>query len=510
MSTGKREQNWESTPPVACPGMSVALVVLWFFVGVPSAQAQEKEEFEKWLKKEEQQLQQFKDERDREFTEFLKREWQQLRAFEGLVPDETPKPLKMPVYQPPPTPMRDTVSVPARVRELPPQSTEQPQEESSVRALPAPEPAKPLKTLEVNFFQRTIALAMESEPNIKLLRTVNRESIGEFWSALSRWNYEETLKDAQRKRAELRLNDWGYAKLLYKSGEAIFKNSYNESILFTWFMLVKSGYDARVGYYDDTAYLLVPSNNSLYYVSYFNLGEEKRRFYAVQLNPRIEPVKSTLYTYDGTYPGAEKALDFSVKAPPVLGSETATRKLRFSYDGIEHTVEVKFSKDAVNFFERYPQTNYEVYFAAPPSHEARTSLLAQLKNLVQGRTERDAVNMLLRFVQTAFEYRTDPEQFGREKPLFPDETLFYPYSDCEDRSILFAYLVRNLLGLEVVGLDYPGHLAAAVRFSTELPGESVVFQGKRYVICDATYINAEVGACMPEFKDVSPRVIRIE
>ena len=78
----------------------------------------------------------------------------------------------------------------------------------------------------------------------------------------------------------------------------------------------------------------------------------------------------------------------------------------------------------------------------------------------------DAVNVLLRFVQTGFSYLTDSEQFGREKFMFPEETLSYPYSDCEDRSFLFAYLVSSLLGLDVIGLDYPGHVATAVKFSS--------------------------------------------
>jgi hypothetical protein len=117
------------------------------------------------------------------------------------------------------------------------------------------------------------------------------------------------------------------------------------------------------------------------------------------------------------------------------------------------------------------------------------------------------VNILLRFVQTAFQYKTDQDQFGREKPFFPEETIYYPFSDCEDRSVLFAYLVRNLTGLEVVGLDYPGHIATAVRFPTQVPGESVGYQGKRFVVCDPTYINAGAGMCMPQFKSVTPNVI---
>ena len=116
---------------------------------------------------------------------------------------------------------------------------------------------------------------------------------------------------------------------------------------------------------------------------------------------------------------------------------------------------------------------------------------------------------MLRFVQTAFEYENDETQFGREKPFFAEETLFYQFSDCEDRSVLFAYLVRNLLGLEVIGLDYPGHIATAVKFSTDIKGDYVEHQGERYIICDATFINANLGQCMPRLQNVIPKVISI-
>ena len=115
--------------------------------------------------------------------------------------------------------------------------------------------------------------------------------------------------------------------------------------------------------------------------------------------------------------------------------------------------------------------------------------------------------MLLRFVQTAFEYQTDDEQFGREKYLIPDETLYYGICDCEDRSILFAHLVRKLVGLPVVGLDYPGHIATAVQFSQRLPGAYVNYEGEDYLICDPTYINADIGMVMPQFKDTPPVLI---
>jgi hypothetical protein len=124
-------------------------------------------------------------------------------------------------------------------------------------------------------------------------------------------------------------------------------------------------------------------------------------------------------------------------------------------------------------------------------------------------SEIEAVNLLLRFVQTAFKYKTDAGQFGFENYLFLEETLYYPYSDCEDRSVLFAWLVRSLLGLQVVGLNYPGHIATAVKFSDATKGDTVTFNHVKYVVSDPTYINATAGMTMPEFKHKTPEVIQI-
>ena len=73
-------------------------------------------------------------------------------------------------------------------------------------------------------------------------------------------------------------------------------------------------------------------------------------------------------------------------------------------------------------------------------------------------------------MQTAFAYRTDQDQFSREKWMLPEETLFYPYSDCDDRAVLFAWLVRELLELPVIGIQWPGHMAVAVAFDSPASG----------------------------------------
>ena len=113
----------------------------------------------------------------------------------------------------------------------------------------------------------------------------------------------------------------------------------------------------------------------------------------------------------------------------------------------------------------------------------------------------------LDFVENSFEYKTDFDQFGYEKFYFPEDILFYPYSDCEDRAIFFSYLVKTLLKLDVVGLDYKTHVATAIKFNSNINGDYVLINNERYIICDPTYIGASAGMCMPQFKTVNPEII---
>jgi len=326
---------------------------------------------------------------------------------------------------------------------------------------------------------------------------------------MSKTNYPDLLKQASYYAREMRLNDWGSLELFHALGREIC-HAENEAILFTWFLASKSGYDTKVGFGGDKVALLIPTDNKLYAVPFLTVGKKQRRYYVANLDPKWKMDDERIYTYEDDYPQAGGLVVFSITAPPVTEGKSVTKTLKFSYGGQEHVIPISISVDAVRFFEYYPQTNFEVYFDALPSAGASSTLQTALRPLVQGKTEKEAVSILLRFVQTAFGYKTDPEQFGREKPLFPDETLYYDYSDCEDRAILFARLVRTLTRLDVVGLDYPGHLATAVNFTDNIRGASVTHQGRKYVICDPTYVNADVGDCMPELKSIEPNVIKIE
>ena len=200
----------------------------------------------------------------------------------------------------------------------------------------------------------------------------------------------------------------------------------------------------------------------------------------------------------------------SIHARAPKGQDVDRRDLSFEYGGNKYNIEADYEKARVDFLDTYPQLDLEVYFASEVGETAESPLLQQLASEMKDMSEQDAVNFLLRFVQTSFQYKTDDKQFGKENYLFPEETIFYPYSDCEDRSVFFAWLVRRLLGLEVVGLNYPGHVATAVYLESGAVGDHVTYNGKRYTVADPTFINATAGMTMLEYKGTKPDVILIK
>lgn len=115
--------------------------------------------------------------------------------------------------------------------------------------------------------------------------------------------------------------------------------------------------------------------------------------------------------------------------------------------------------------------------------------------------------MLLIWAQTGFVYEYDDKVWGDNWAFFADESLNYPYCDCEDRFILFTRLVRDLLGLKCILIFYSGHLACAVQFFSEMEGDNIVLGGSKYVVTDPTYIGAPVGYTMPGMDNKTATVI---
>jgi len=494
------------------------------FVATLSPVASAEDDFAKWKQQTQESFQQYKDKRDKEFTSFLKMHWKEMDLLKGIERDPAPKPVVMPVAkpvpvrppQPEPVPVVRDVPKPEPVVEVPPAPVEKPEPVvlQPVTPLPVIKPVIPPEPKVVRKGRKIMLRYLGGDytfyydPKLKqpVNQRVNEKMVSAFWSGLSLADYDDLITQINDKAKVLQLNDWAYALLVHDISKKIYPASDAGQSLFTWFVLAKAGYQSRIAYNDQKVFLLVPSQQALYAVPYFTF--DKVRYYAVRFDGKGQKL-GQVYTYDGNYPDAVKALDMQLNNEALVDGNTARRTLSFDFDGKHYVINAVYDNERIRFMETYPQLDLEWYFKGKVSAVASSSLQRQLSDYMKGMDEQKAVNFLLRFVQTSLRYKTDEGQFGKENYLFPEETLYYPYSDCEDRSILFAWLVHSLLGMDVIGLDYPGHVATAVHFKSKVDGDAITYNGKRYVVADPTYINASAGMAMPNFKKNKPGVIKI-
>ena len=505
------------------------------FVALVSQSAYAEDDFAKWKQQTRDSFQEYKDKRDKEFTAFLEMHWKEIDLLKGVVRDPEPKPVVMPVARPqpvkPPQPepvpvvKEDPISTPQPVVKVPevpqpvvsiPSVPESKPEPVVIRPIPEPVvrpvvlPEKKIvrkgRKMVVTYLGGNYTFYYDPKLKTSLSRRINEKVVSKFWSAMSLADYDDLIEQVNEKSRVLQLNDWAYALLVHDISRKLYPSSDAGQSLFTWFVLAKAGYQSRIAYNDSKVYLLVPSQQPLYAVPYFTFA--KVRYYAVRFDGKGQKL-GQVYTYDGNYPGADKALNMQLNNEALVDAKSSRRNLSFDFEGKRYEIRAVYDNERIRFMETYPQLDLEWYFKGKVSAVASTPLQRQLSDYMKGMDEQKAVNFLLRFVQTSLRYKTDDVQFGKENYLFPEETLYYPYSDCEDRSILFAWLVHSLLGMDVVGLDYPGHVATAVLFKGRVDGDAIMHNGKRYVVADPTYINASAGMAMPEFKKEIPDVIKI-
>jgi hypothetical protein len=296
----------------------------------------------------------------------------------------------------------------------------------------------------------------------------------------------------------LQFNDWGYYELINKVGDEILKDE-NDKVLFNFFMLSHLKFDVKVGKRNNKFILLVPFENEVYKKGFTTIND--RNYYIMG-----DDSDGQIFTFKQNFAESNKPFDLKVSKTIRLGSDYANRAVYLKkYDT---TFNIVYNKNIVEYNNEVPMSELSVFFAASMDPNTEASLVKPLSKLIQNKNELDAVNIILDFVQNSFEYKTDRDQFGYEKFFYPEDMFYYKYSDCEDRAVLFAHLVKKLLNLEVIGLEYKTHVATAVKFNAPINGDGFKVGSDKYIICDPTYLGASAGMTMPQFQNEMPAIIK--
>lgn len=338
---------------------------------------------------------------------------------------------------------------------------------------------------------------------------IKEKQVAEYYATLSQNDTNHILQHQLDQAVDrMGLNGWGYFILLRFISEKLFDNADNR-VLFTFYMMHSHGFKARVGRgtKSDRLLLLLALDNSkeVYSSTFFRINDCK--FYVVYGNGFR---RESVYSYDekADLSGLKEiGLDFTKTLS--IAECDKSRKLHLAKADID--IELPYSTAHLSYYDEIPTTVFPIYFNTAVSNEAEAVLSKTFASLSKQYNKVQLVDIILNFVQTAFAYKIDEQQFGREKYFYPEEVIGRPYSDCEDRSALFGWLVGHFIGYDVIGVLYSDHLVTAVCFGddAQVEGKSISYGGKRYVVCDPTYRNAPIGTVMPRFVNEPFEIVKI-
>lgn len=356
------------------------------------------------------------------------------------------------------------------------------------------------ETFKFTFFGTTAGISIDDDCRFKLASNTNHGVAKAITEITENDKYSIVLQECLKLRSDYKLCDWAYLQALTKLSDSFFGEGTNESTLLTGYLFCMSGYKLRYAF--DTAeklYILVACDQYITDIPYISLPSDNYCRYFVINAPKSG---GDFYVCDYPMPD-EKAMSLYIVDEPMFDNAENGLNLKLhSYPSINF--DYKINKNLIDFYNTYPTpftegdsySKWTYYAKAPMSQDAKETVYPAIRKAIEGKTEVQAVNIIMDMIET-FEYGYDDKIWGYDRAFFPDETLYYPKSDCEDHAILLSRMVRDLLGLPTALIYYPGHLAAAVCFS-ESPstGDYIMHNGQKYTVCDPTIYYAGVGRTM--------------
>ena len=381
---------------------------------------------------------------------------------------------------------------------------------------PQPKPVNPIvenkvsmATSDFDFYGTPMKVRWGNAEKFKLNGT-SKKDISDAFLELTDKGYTNLVHDCLELRKEYKLCDWAYYKMLQNIAEKACGKGTNEAIFLQGVLLNQSGYQIRFALEDNSKLHIMSRMDGFPYDRGYLTADGKLFFLMDGCKAK------NLTVCDAAYPG-EQMMSLGVPELPELKKNLSDKRTVISRF-VNVSADMQMNKNLMDFYTDYPtsydgkdmMTRWAYYANTPVSPEVKDKVYPQLKQQIGNAPKLMAANMLLNWVQMGLTYAYDEKVWGYDRAFFAEESLFYPFCDCEDRSILFSHLIRDLLDLDVVLVYYPGHLYTAVCFNEDVTGDYIMVNGRKFTVADPTYYNANVGKTMSKMDNSKAKVILLK
>lgn len=364
-----------------------------------------------------------------------------------------------------------------------------------------------LTPVRVSFYSEDLALYYHPEMLIRDPGRLDERHLQSAYMQLKRNGSDILLANLLSERQRLHLNDYLFYQLIRWTVNEIYQDKWPiAQELTVCYLLSRAGFDTRITFRDDRIYVNVFTQEDLFEVPI--ISDDDRSYANISCMDASCIGRQSLYLANLRPNPGGRSFSFELHEWPRLPARPRARILRFPFQGQTYQLKVAFDQTVVDIMASYPLIHEYCYLDSPLSPTLRESLIPPLRNLTQQMDHRTALEFLVSFTRSAFQYQEDTKYFGRSKPMVPEELFGYTFSDCEDRSALFYALVRELLDLPMAVVAYDDHLTVAVS-AGDVAGEGFNYQGQRYVFCDPTgpAQSSEIGRVPPGYEQRRFQVI---
>ena len=311
--------------------------------------------------------------------------------------------------------------------------------------------------------------------------------------------------------ADCNLCDWGRYLLAHAMSEAAYPASMsNEKIALQIFILTQMGFDARAALSGKQLVMLLPFDGTVYERGYIEI--DGRRFYIFEYHSTPDGYIPIVEQRDSTLRPLSIEIGAGINTPRIVNIVLP----RWSaYLGEE--ISVPISPARIELMRSYPTTEKAPFHRAEIAQPLADTILTSLNRHIEGFSELSAAQFLLGLVQHGFDFTSDSDLFGRHKQMTIEESLFYGRNNCKDRTLIYSWLIGELLSLPNILIEYQvdpaiepiGHIACGVAFSSPVKGTNILYRGRRFTLCDPSYVDAAIGQAMPHYAQFPMKVVDI-
>ena len=349
-----------------------------------------------------------------------------------------------------------------------------------------------LSSMEFTFYGEQITLDYNPTMVFKFTISAKDHHIKKYYEKMEESGAgNELIAQLKNYQESLALSDYLYYKLIRKACGQIYSGvkTKKKEILYTiatWYCMTKLGYDARLTNAALAAlFLYVPSSDVVYGMSRLSI-DDKRYYNLTSFYYQIDSRASALRINKLNPEPGGKAFTFKIKSLPDFPPALVEKQVQFEVADSLYTLNLLLDSNSMQIMKNYPRLRDLDYLRVPISKTAAGSLLPQMQTLIEGKSKKEAVEIITAFCRRVFKYKWDWDLYEDDHPMIADQLFFAPFSDHEDRCALFFYLTKELLDLPMIVLShFNNNLTIAVDLG-EVVGDPIKYNDREYTICDPT------------------------